>query len=47
MLLDAIIKLHDQVQHEKLGVNRVAAARAAEEAALRSRPTIEMKGLLR
>ncbi|MEO5609304.1 MAG: NADH-quinone oxidoreductase subunit B family protein [Ornithinibacter sp.] len=39
MLLNAIIALHDQIQHSKLGVNRVAAARAAEEAALRATPT--------
>ena len=39
MLLNAIIELHDQIQHSKLGVNRVAAARAAEEAALRATPT--------
>ena len=39
MLLNAIITLHDQIQHTKLGVNRVAAARAAEEAALRATPT--------
>jgi NADH-quinone oxidoreductase subunit B len=39
MLLNAILKLHDQIQNSKLGVNRVAAARAAEEAALRATPT--------
>ena len=39
MLLNAIITLHDQIQNSKLGVNRVAAARAAEEAALRATPT--------
>jgi NADH-quinone oxidoreductase subunit B len=37
MLLNAIITLHDQIQNSKLGVNRVAAARAAEEAALTPR----------
>ncbi|MFH8366324.1 NuoB/complex I 20 kDa subunit family protein [Streptomyces sp. NPDC018031] len=47
MLLDAIIKLHEKIRHEKLGVNRVEAAREAEEAALKALPTIEMKGLLR
>ena len=30
MLLNAIITLHEQIQNSKLGVNRVAAARAAE-----------------
>ncbi|MGL4178055.1 MAG: NADH-quinone oxidoreductase subunit B, partial [Dermatophilaceae bacterium] len=39
MLLNAILELHDQIQNSKLGVNRVAAARAAEEAALRATPT--------
>ena len=47
MLLDAIIKLHQKIQGEKLGVNREQAAREAEEAALKALPTIEMKGLLR
>ena len=47
MLLDAIIKLHEKIQGEKLGVNREQAAREAEEAALKALPTIEMKGLLR
>lgn len=39
MLLNAIVALHDQIQHSKLGVNRVKAARAAEEAALAATPT--------
>ena len=39
MLLNAILTLHDQIQHSKLGVNRVAAARAAEAAALAATPT--------
>ncbi|MFE2425686.1 NuoB/complex I 20 kDa subunit family protein [Streptomyces sp. NPDC059373] len=47
MLLDAILKLHEKIRHEKLGVNREQAAREAEEAALKALPTIEMKGLLR
>jgi NADH-quinone oxidoreductase subunit B len=46
MLLNAILTLHEQIQNSKLGVNRVAAARAAEEAALRATPTHEMTGLL-
>ena len=46
MLLNAIIELHKQVQASPLGVNREAAARAAEEAALRETPTHQMKGLL-
>jgi NADH-quinone oxidoreductase subunit B len=47
MLMDAILKLHHKIQHSKLGVNREEAAREAEEAALKAKPTIEMKGLLR
>ena len=46
MLLNAILTLHEQIQNSKLGVNRVAAARAAEEAALAATPTHQMKGLL-
>src|SRR5881628_2228704 len=47
MLMDAILKLHEQIQESPLGVNRTAAAQAAEQAALTARPTIELKGLLR
>jgi NADH-quinone oxidoreductase subunit B len=47
MLLDAILKLHEKIQHSKLGVNREEAAREAEEAARKALPLIEMKGLLR
>ncbi|MGH3524857.1 MAG: NuoB/complex I 20 kDa subunit family protein [Mycobacterium sp.] len=47
MLLYAILKLHEKIQHMPLGVNREHAIAAAEEAALAARPTIEMKGLLR
>jgi NADH-quinone oxidoreductase subunit B len=39
MLLNAIIELHKQIQGSKLGVNRIAAARAAEQAALEAVPT--------
>ena len=39
MLLNAIITLHDKIQHAKLGVNRIEAARAAEAAALAATPT--------
>src|SRR6187401_1775978 len=46
MLLNAIITLHEQIQNTPLGVNRVKAARAAEEAALKATPTHAMKGLL-
>jgi len=47
MLMDAILKLHAEIQATPLGVNREKAARAAEEAALNAVPTIELKGLLR
>lgn len=46
MLIYAILELHRQIQNEPLGVNRSAAARAAEEAALAAIPTHQMKGLL-
>ncbi|CAM3679213.1 NuoB/complex I 20 kDa subunit family protein [Smaragdicoccus niigatensis] len=47
MLLNAIIKLHEKIQESPLGVNRVEAIKAAEEAALASTPTFQMRGLLR
>ncbi|MFC4554464.1 NuoB/complex I 20 kDa subunit family protein [Georgenia faecalis] len=46
MLLHAILELHEQVKNAPLGVNREAAVRAAEAAALAATPTHEMKGLL-
>ncbi|MFN8078424.1 MAG: NADH-quinone oxidoreductase subunit B family protein [Kineosporiaceae bacterium] len=47
MLMNAILTLHDKIQAMPLGVNRVEAARAAEEAAMAAVPTSQMKGLLR
>ncbi|CAM3296307.1 NADH-quinone oxidoreductase subunit B family protein [Tsukamurella hominis] len=47
MLLNALLALHEKVAETPMGVNRETARRAAEEAALASRPTIEFKGLLR
>ena len=47
MLMDAILKLHEQIGSAPLGVNRDKAARAAEVAALEAKPTAQMKGLLR
>jgi len=47
MLLNAILALHAEIKKAPLGVNRVAAAQAAEQAALTALPTIELKGLLR
>ncbi|QKV90829.1 NADH-quinone oxidoreductase subunit B [Streptomyces sp. NA02950] len=42
MLMDAVVKLHEQVRCAPLGVNREEAARAAEEVALRARPVIDV-----
>ncbi|WEV77872.1 NADH-quinone oxidoreductase subunit B [Janibacter cremeus] len=39
MLLNSILTLHEQIQSTPLGVNREAAARAAEKAALGAVPT--------
>jgi NADH-quinone oxidoreductase subunit B len=47
MLLYAILKLHEKIAEMPLGVNREEAIREAEQAALSSTPTIELKGLLR
>src|SRR6185312_11360942 len=47
MLINAILTLHEEIQHMPLGSNRVKAAQAAEQAALEAIPTSRMKGLLR
>jgi NADH-quinone oxidoreductase subunit B len=47
MLIDAILKLHDRVQHGKLGPNRRKEIEAQEANALKALPTSELKGLLR
>jgi NADH-quinone oxidoreductase subunit B len=47
MLMDAILKLHEQIQQAPLGVNRTRAAQEAEAAALRALPTSRMRGMLR
>jgi NADH-quinone oxidoreductase subunit B len=47
MLMDAIIKLHDKVQHTPLGAHRAAADERAEQEALKETPLHEMRGLLR
>ncbi len=44
MLIDAILKLHDQVQHAKLGSNRRAEIEEQETAALAALPTSDMRG---
>jgi NADH-quinone oxidoreductase subunit B len=47
MLMDAILKLHDKIQHTKLGAHRKVEVEQLEAQALQATPTIEMKGLLR
>jgi NADH-quinone oxidoreductase subunit B len=47
MLIDAILKLHDQVQHKPLGSNARKAVEERETAALATAPTSQLKGLLR
>jgi NADH-quinone oxidoreductase subunit B len=47
MLIDAILKLHDQIQDTKLGANRVREVAELEQVALAATPTHQMKGLLR
>jgi NADH-quinone oxidoreductase subunit B len=47
MLIDAILKLHDQVKTGKLGSNRRDQIVERETAALNAPPTSEMRGLLR
>ena len=46
MLLDAILKLHEQISDTKLGANRAQVIKEVELAAMNSKPTHEMKGLL-
>ena len=47
MLLDAVLKLHDKVQHTKLGVHRQRELVELEDAALEAIPTSAQKGLMR
>ena len=47
MLLDAILKLHEQIGASKMGAHAVKENAALEAAALHALPTSEMKGLLR
>ena len=46
MLLDAIIKLQEQINDTKLGANRAQIIKEVELAAMNAKPTHEMKGLL-
>ena len=47
MLIDAILKLHDQVQAAKLGPHRLAEIEEQETAGLNALPTGQLKGLMR
>jgi NADH-quinone oxidoreductase subunit B len=47
MLIDAILKLHKQVQSTPLGRNRLDEIEENETVALNASPTSDMKGLLR
>src|SRR5436190_9255746 len=47
MLMDAILKLHEQIKNEKLGAQRVEFQRELEASRLAAIPTSDMKGLLR
>jgi NADH-quinone oxidoreductase subunit B len=47
MLIDAILKLHDQVKHKPLGPHALEAAEARETDALAAIPTSQLKGLMR
>jgi NADH-quinone oxidoreductase subunit B len=46
-LMDAILKLHEQIKNDKLGSQFVKQQQELEAAALTARPTSEMRGLLR
>ena len=46
MLMDAILKLHEKINVEKLGSNRAAIIKEVELAAINAKPTHQMKGLL-
>jgi NADH-quinone oxidoreductase subunit B len=47
MLIDAILKLHDQVKSKPLGSNARTAIEERETAALAAIPTSQLKGLMR
>ena len=46
MLMDAILKLHENIGDAKLGSNRERIIREAEAAALAAKPTLQITGLL-
>ncbi|MQA03583.1 MAG: NADH-quinone oxidoreductase subunit B [Streptosporangiales bacterium] len=45
MLIDAILKLHDKIENEKLGVHREQVEEEAERAALEALPTSGSRGV--
>ncbi|CAN5567007.1 MAG: NADH-quinone oxidoreductase subunit B [Nocardioidaceae bacterium] len=47
MLIDAILKLHDNIKAEKLGPQLRADNEQREQLALSAKPTAQMRGLLR
>jgi NADH-quinone oxidoreductase subunit B len=47
MLIHAILKLHEDIQHSKLGADRTLEIENHEELALAATPTSEQRGLLR
>lgn len=47
MLMDAIIKLHNQIQHTKIGADGRKVNEEREQLALAAEPLIDMKGQLR
>lgn len=47
MLIDSILKLHDDIQHTKLGSHREAEKEQQESDALAASPTSHMEGLMR
>ncbi|CAN5811490.1 NADH-quinone oxidoreductase subunit B [soil metagenome] len=47
MLIDAVLKLHDNIKAEKLGPQRRVDNEQREELALAAAPTAQMRGLLR
>lgn len=47
MLMHAILTLHTKIESMPLGVNRVEAVKAAEQAALDERPLIPVEGMFR
>ena len=47
MLIDALLKLHDQINDTKLGSNRARQIIELEQEALVAPSTSDMKGLLR